>query len=101
MERDRFHSIAISVIAQFIHCSLVSGLLLYRLDSVGVLEQLRKLALLGLQLRVTADVLLANEDVGDGALLGHLLEGILDGGTVVCIVLSDTWAMKNVDCFLA
>jgi hypothetical protein len=63
---------------------LLIYILLYRLDSVGILEQLRKLALLGLQLRVTTDVLLADEDVGDGALLGHLLEGVLDGGAIVC-----------------
>ena len=74
---------------------------MYRLDSVGILEQLRKLALLGLQLRVTTDVLLADEDVGDGALLGHLLEGVLDGGTIVCAQSSDTSAMVDVDLSLA
>ena len=66
-----------------VRCSLISHLLIYHLDSVGILEQLRKLALLGLELRVTTDVLLADEDVGDGALLGHLLEGVLDGGAIV------------------
>lgn len=67
-----------------VRCSLTSHLLIYHLDSVGVLEQLRKLALLGLELRVTTNVLLADEDAGDGALLGHLLEGVLDGGAIVC-----------------
>jgi hypothetical protein len=36
----------------------------FRLYGVGVLEQLRKLALLCLQLRVAANVLLADENVG-------------------------------------
>jgi hypothetical protein len=67
-----------------VRCSLISHLLIYHLDSVGILEKLGKLALLRLELRVTTDVLLADEDVGDGALLGHLLEGVLDGGTIVC-----------------
>ena len=54
------------------------------LDGVGILEQLVELALLCLELGVAANVLLADEDVGDGALLGHLLEGVLDGGAIVC-----------------
>jgi hypothetical protein len=67
-----------------VRCSLISHILIYHLDSVGILEQLGKLALLRLELRVTTDVLLADEDVGDGALLGHLLESVLDGGAIVC-----------------
>ena len=59
-------------------------MLLLRLDGVGILEQLLELALLALQLRVAANVLLADEDVGHGTLVGHLLEGVLDGGTVIC-----------------
>ena len=55
-----------------------------RLDGVGVLEQLGELALLCLQLGVAANVLLADEDVGDRALLGDVLKRILDRGTVVC-----------------
>lgn len=54
------------------------------LDGVGVLEQLGKLALLCLQLGVAANVLLADEDVGDGALLGDVLKSVLDRGTIVC-----------------
>ena len=54
------------------------------LDGVGLLEQVGELALLCLELRVAANVLLADEDVGHGALLGDVLESVLDGGTVVC-----------------
>lgn len=54
------------------------------LDGVGILEQLVELALLCLELGVAANVLLADEDVGHGALLGDVFESILDGGTVVC-----------------
>lgn len=53
------------------------------LDGVGVLQQLLELALLALQLGVAANVLLADEDVGHGALGSDLLEGVLDSGTVV------------------
>ena len=55
-----------------------------RLDGVGILEQLVELALLCLELGVAANVLLADEDVGHGALLGDVLESVLDRGTVVC-----------------
>ena len=54
------------------------------LDGVGILEQLVELTLLCLELGVAANVLLADEDVGHGALLGDLLESVLDRGTVVC-----------------
>lgn len=53
------------------------------LDSLRILEQLRQLALLRLQVRVAAHVLLVDEDVRDGSLLGHLLQGVLD----VCAVV--------------
>jgi hypothetical protein len=33
-------------------------------------------------------VLLADEDVGHGALLGDVLEGVLDRGAVICSVLA-------------
>lgn len=39
-----------------------------------------------LQVRVSADVLLGEEDVGDGALAGDFEEGILEVVTVVCEV---------------
>ena len=55
-----------------------------RLDGVGLLEQVGELALLCLELGVAANVLLADEDVGHGALLGDVLESVLDRGTVVC-----------------
>ena len=54
------------------------------LDGVGLLEQVGELALLCLELGVAANVLLADEDVGHGALLSDVLESVLDGGTVVC-----------------
>ena len=54
------------------------------LDGVGILEQLVELALLCLELGVAANVLLADEDVGHGALLGDVLESVLDRGTIVC-----------------
>lgn len=41
------------------------------------------------QVRVAADVLLAKEDVGHGALAGDLLEGVLDGAAVACCVSED------------
>ena len=62
----------------------IPSMLLFRLDGVGLLEQLGELALLCLQLRVAANVLLTDEDVGDGALLGDVLKSVLDRGTVVC-----------------
>merc|ERR1712137_1442566 len=56
------------------------------LDGVSILEQLVELALLCLELGVAANVLLADEDVGHGALLSDVLESVLDGGTVVNLV---------------
>lgn len=57
---------------------------LSHLDGVGLLKQVGELALLRLELGVAANVLLADEDVGHGALLGDVLESVLDRGTVVC-----------------
>lgn len=54
------------------------------LNSIGRLEELRKLALLALKIRVTSNMLLGDKDVGNGALVGHLLEGILNGGAIIC-----------------
>jgi hypothetical protein len=62
---------------------IIAAMLLFCLDGVGILEQLRELALLRLQLGVAANVLLADEDVGHGALLGDVLEGVLDRGAVI------------------
>lgn len=38
------------------------------LHSTSVLQQRRKIALLGLKIRIASDVLLADVDVGDGGL---------------------------------
>lgn len=54
------------------------------LNSSSILEQRRQIALLSLQVRVSANVLLRNEDVGHGGLASHLAERALDRGTVVC-----------------
>jgi hypothetical protein len=62
----------------------VCVLLRFYLDGVGLLEQIRQLALLGLQVRVPPDVLLIDEDVGDTALVRDFLEGVLDRGAVIC-----------------
>ncbi|KAB8343264.1 hypothetical protein FH972_022852 [Carpinus fangiana] len=51
------------------------------------LQDIGQLALLGLQVRVAANVLLVDEDVGHAALLRDALEGVLDGGTVVCVCM--------------
>ena len=75
----------------FIICSFHGNVYSYNrdmfsshLDGVGILEQLVELALLCLELGVAANVLLADEDVGHGALLGDVLKSVLDRGTVVC-----------------
>lgn len=48
--------------------------------SVG--QELLELALFGLQVAVASDVLLADEDVGDGGLAGQLGEGGLDTASI-------------------
>ena len=45
-------------------------------------------------------MLLADEDVGDGALLGHLLESVLDGGTIICGQLLGMITLVNVDAWV-
>jgi hypothetical protein len=55
------------------------------LEGASLLQQLRKFGLLGLQVAVTANVLLADEDVRDRALAGYLLQRILDSGTIIWI----------------
>lgn len=59
------------------------------LDRASILQHLRQLALLALQLRVAANVLVVDEYVRDRALAGDLLERILDGGAVVDLVELD------------
>lgn len=62
------------------------------LESTSILQQLLNLlpvlAVLddGLEVRVATDVDLANEDVGDGALAGHLVQGVLDVIAVALLV---------------
>jgi len=56
------------------------------LNSSSILEQRRQIALLSLQVRVSANVLLRNEDVGHGGLASHLAERALDRGTVVHLI---------------
>lgn len=53
------------------------------LNSTGILQKLRKLGLDILEVGVTANVLLLDEDVGNGALAGDLLKGILNGGSII------------------
>lgn len=53
------------------------------LGSTSLLQELRKLLLLALQIRIASNVLVVDEDVWDGALVGDLLECVLNGGTVV------------------
>lgn len=53
------------------------------LQGTSILQQLRELASNSLEVGVTTDVLLVDEDVGHGALVGDLLESSLDGGAVV------------------
>lgn len=55
-----------------------------RLDSVRILQQLRQLATLSLQIRVPANMLMVDEDVRHRALGRHLLEGILDSCAIIC-----------------
>lgn len=58
---------------------------LARLQSTGSGELALEVILLeGLDVRVAANVLLVDEDVGDAALAGHLSESVLDVGTVIC-----------------
>lgn len=49
------------------------------LDSTSILEQVVELTLLGLQIAVSTNVLLGDEDVGDGGLAGHFAKGGLNG----------------------
>jgi hypothetical protein len=55
-----------------------------RLNGVGILKQLGELALLCLELGVAANMLLTDEDVRHGALLGDVLKSILDRGAIIC-----------------
>jgi hypothetical protein len=59
------------------------------LQSTSRLQQLWELALLGLQVRVSTNVLVIDEDVWDGALSADLLESILDLGSIIDLVELD------------
>ena len=58
---------------------------LHHLGSTGLLQQARELLLLCLQIRVSTDVLLLDEDVRDGTLAGYLVESVLHCSTIVYI----------------
>ena len=53
----------------------------HNLKSTSVLQQLRQITAT-LQIGVSTDVRLLDEDVRDGALAGDFLKGVLDGGAV-------------------
>lgn len=53
-------------------------------DRTCLLQQRRQLRLARLQIRISADMLLLDEDVGHGALARDFLERVLDRGAVVC-----------------
>jgi hypothetical protein len=57
--------------------------LLKSLDSTSILEQGVEAAFLSLQIGVSANVLLRNEDVGHGGLARHFAEGALNRGSVI------------------
>ena len=53
------------------------------LDSSSFLQKLRQLVFLSLKIRIPTDMLVVDEDIGYGALVGYLLEGILDGCSII------------------
>ena len=73
------------VFALGIYRDIIMPRLLARLQSAGSGELALEVILLeGLDVRVAANVLLVDEDVGDAALTSHLSESVLDVGTVIC-----------------
>jgi len=63
-----------------------------RLDGVCIFQELGELLLLALQLGVSTNVLLADEDVRNGALVGHVCKRILDIRTIIDLVeFDDVW----------
>lgn len=54
------------------------------LNGASSLEQSGELLLLALEVGVSTDVLLVDEDVGHAALVGHFLEGVLNSRAVIC-----------------
>jgi hypothetical protein len=67
-------------------CGRSLGEFVLRLDGADLLEQRLELVggQQGLEVRVAANVLLADVDVGNGALARNCLESVLQGGAVVC-----------------
>jgi hypothetical protein len=53
------------------------------LQGPSLLQQAGQFGLARLQIRVATDVFLVDEDVGDGALVGDLLQSVLDGSAVL------------------
>ena len=70
------------------------------LDRIRLFQQLWQLSFLGLQLRVTTDMLVIDEDIRNRALMGDVLEGILDGCTVVCNIMARQQARASSKPFL-
>jgi len=56
------------------------------LDGVCILQQLWQLRLLCLEVRVATDVLVVNEDVRDGALVGDVFESVLNCAAIVDLI---------------
>ncbi len=52
-------------------------------NSTRALQQIIKLSLLALQIRVATNMLLSDEDVRHATLAGYFLERILDRGAVI------------------
>ena len=67
-------------------------------ERICLLEQVRKLIPLLLQVRIATDVLLVDEDVRYRALLCHLLERVLDGLSVILKTMS-TGVPTTITCF--
>lgn len=53
-------------------------------NGTSLLEQVLKLTLLSLKIAVSTNVLLGDEDVGNGSLAGHLAKCGLDRRAIVC-----------------
>lgn len=93
---EGFCIMEIGVILEDLHrqllCCILACLPLHALsgylDCACLLQQIWQLALLCLELGVAANVLVVDEDVWNGALVGDLLEGILDSGAVIWWLVS-------------
>jgi hypothetical protein len=53
------------------------------LESTGILQQAWEILLYGLEIRVSTNVLLVDEDVWNRALTGQVLEGGLDSRSII------------------